>query len=126
MQALAQAIAWAAAHGGTDGLVHHSDHGVQYVSLVYSTRVEEYGVLPSSGTVGDSYDNAPAERTNNTYKRELVWINRPYRTVGELECATMRFVSWYNSKRLHTSLGYRTPEQAENEYYRTQAAQAVS
>ena len=62
---------------------------------------------PSTGTVGDSYDNALAERMNNTYKRELIWINGPYRTVGELEYATMRFVSWYNSKRLHASLGYR-------------------
>lgn len=86
----------------------------------------EYGMLPSTGTVGDSYDNALAERTNNTYKRELIWINRPYRTVGELEYATMRFVSWYNSKRLHASLGYRTPEQAEDEYYQKQAAQTVS
>ena len=83
-------------------------------------------MLPSTGTVGDSYENALAERTNNTYKRELIWINRPYRTVGELEYATMRFVSWYNSKRLHASLGYRTPEQAENEYYQKQAAQTVS
>ncbi|TCE11343.1 transposase subunit B [Bifidobacterium longum subsp. longum] len=46
---------------------------------------------PSTGTVGDSYDNALAERMNNTYKRELIWINGPYRTVGELEYATMRF-----------------------------------
>lgn len=126
LQAPEQAIAWARAHGGTEGCVHHSGHGSQYISLVYSTRVEEYGMLPSTGTVGDSYDNALAERTNNTYKRELIWINRPYRTVGELEYATMRFVSWYNSKRLHASLGYRTPEQAENEYYQKQAAQTVS
>ena len=126
LQAPELAIAWARAHGGTEGCVHHSGHGSQYISLVYSTRVEEYGMLPSTGTVGDSYDNALAERTNNTYKRELIWINRPYRTVGELEYATMRFVSWYNSKRLHASLGYRTPEQAENEYYQKQAAQTVS
>lgn len=126
LQAPEQAIAWARAHGGTEGCAHHSDHGSQYISLVYSTRVEEYGMLPSTGTVGDSYDNALAERTNNTYKRELIWINRPYRTVGELEYATMRFVSWCNSKRLHASLDYRTPEQAENEYYQKQAAQTVS
>ena len=106
--------------------MHHSGHGSQYISLVYSARVEEYGMLPSTGTVGDSYDNALAERANNTYKRELIWINGPYRTVGELEYATMRFVSWYNSKRLHASLGYRTPEQAEDEYYQKQAAQTVS
>lgn len=99
---------------------------MRYTGTVYAARVMEYGMLPSTGTVGDSYDNALAERTNNTYKRELIWINRPYRTVGELEYATMRFVSWYNSKRLHASLGYRTPEQAEDEYYQKQAAQTVS
>lgn len=61
LQALEQAIAWAASHGGTDGLVRHGDHGVQYTSTVYTTRVMEYGMLPSTGTVGDSYDNAMAE-----------------------------------------------------------------
>ncbi len=54
-QALGQAIAWAASHGGTDGLVHHSDHGVQCISTVYATRVMEYGMLPSTGTVGDCF-----------------------------------------------------------------------
>ena len=62
--------------------------------------------FPSTGTVGDSYDNALAERTNNSYKRELVWGNKLYRTADELECVTMRWVSWYNSKRLHASLGH--------------------
>lgn len=126
LQALEQAVMWARCHGGADGCVHHSDHGSQYVSLVYSTHVADAGMLPSTGTVGDSYDNALAERTNNTYKRELIWINRPYRSVTELEYATMRWVSWYNTKRLHASLGYRTPEQVENEYYQKQMAQAVS
>ena len=65
LQAPEQAIAWARAHGGTEGCVHHSDHGSQYISLVYSARVEEYGMPPSTGTVGDSYDNALAERMNN-------------------------------------------------------------
>ncbi|WP_190973662.1 integrase core domain-containing protein [Bifidobacterium callitrichos] len=57
-------------------------------------------MLPSTGTVGDSYDNTLSERTNNTYKRELTWINRPYRTVDELEYTTMRWVASYNSKLL--------------------------
>lgn len=126
LQALEQAVMWARCHGGADGCVHHSDHGSQYISLVYSTHVADAGMLPSTGTVGDSYDNALAERTNNTYKRELVWVNKPCRTTDELEYATMRWVSWYNSKRLHASLGYRTPQDVENEYYRQQAAQAVS
>ncbi|RSX58438.1 transposase [Bifidobacterium samirii] len=126
LQALDQAVMWARRHGGAGGCVHHSDHGSQYISLVYSAHVADAGMLPSTGTVGDSYDNALAERTNNSYKRELVWVNKPYRTVDELEYATMRWVSWYNSKRLHASLGYRTPQDVENEYYRQQTTQAVS
>ena len=125
LQALEQAISWAASHGGTDGLVHHSDHGAQYISLVYTTRVGEFGMLPSAGTVGDSYDNAMAESVNGAYKTELVWRRKPFQDLRDLELATFRWVSWWNSKRLHQSLGYRTPERTETEYYANQAAQAA-
>ncbi|MBW3087453.1 integrase core domain-containing protein [Bifidobacterium sp. 82T24] len=91
--------------GGADGCVHHSDHSSQYISLANSTHVADAGMLPSTGTVGDSYDSALAARTNNTYKRELIWANKPYRSMAELEYATMRWVSWYNTKHLHASLG---------------------
>ena len=121
-----QAILWAAAHGGTDGLAHHSDHGVQHISAVYATRVEEFGMLPSTGTVSDSYDNAMAESVNGAYKNELVWRRKPFADLKELGLATFRWVSWWNSKRFHQSLGYRTPEQTEIEYYADQAAQAAS
>ncbi|NMM94683.1 Transposase subunit B [Bifidobacterium sp. DSM 109957] len=126
LQALEQAISWAASHGGTDGLVHHSDHGVQYISLVYTTRVMEYGMLPSTGTVGDSYDNAMAESADGAYKTELVRRRKPFRDLADLELATFRWVAWWNSKRLHQSLGYRTPEAVETEYYQHQATQAAS
>lgn len=124
-QALEQAIPWAASHGGTDGLAHHSDHGAQYISLVCTTRVGEFGMLPSTGTVGDSYDNAMAESADGAYKTELVWRRKPFRDLRDLELATFRWVSWWNSKRLHQSLGYRTPERTETEYYANQAAQAA-
>lgn len=94
LQALEQAISWAASHGGTDGLVHHSDHGAQYISLVYTTRVGEFGMLPSTGTVGDSYDNAMAESVNGAYKTELVWRRKPFQDLRDLELATFRWVSW--------------------------------
>ena len=110
---------------GTDGLVHHSDHGAQYISLVCTTRVGEFGMLPSTGTVGDSYDNAMAESADGAYKTELVWRRKPFQDLRDLELATFRWVSWRNSKRLHQSLGYRTPEQTETEYYANQAAQAA-
>lgn len=126
LQALEQAIAWAASHGGTDGLVRHGDHGVQYTSTVYTTRVMEYGMLPSTGTVGDSYDNAMAESADAACKTGLVWRRRPFHDLKGLELATFRWVSWWNSKRLHQSMGYRTPEAVETEYYTNQAAQAAS
>ena len=126
LRALEQATSWAVSHGGADGLVHHSGHGVRYIGMVYATRVNEYGMPPSTGTVGDSYDNAMAESVNGACKTELVWRRGPFADLAELEPATFRWVSWWNSKRLHRSLGYRTPEQVETEYYANQAAQAAS
>ncbi len=78
LQALEQAISWAASHGGTDGLVHHSDHDAQYIGLVYATRVGEFGMLPSTGTVGASYGNAMAESADGAYRTELVWRRKPF------------------------------------------------
>ncbi len=126
LQALEQAISWAASRGGTDGLIHHSDHGTQCTGTVYTTRVMEYGMLPSTGTVGDSYDNAMAESADGAYRTELVWRRKPFADLKDLELATFRWVSWWNSKRLHRSLGCRTPEAVETEYHANQAAQAAS
>ena len=125
LQALEQAMSWAASHGGTDGLVHHSDHGARYIGLVCTTGVGEFGMLPSAGTVGDSYGNAMAGSADGACKTELVWRRKPFQDLRDLELATFRWVSWWNSKRLHQSLGYRTPERTETEYYANQAAQAA-
>ena len=92
---------------------------------MYTTQVREHGMLPSTGTVGDSYDNAMAESVNGAYKTELVWRRKPFADLAEPELATFRWVSWWNSKRLHQSLGCRTPEQHETEYHDNQAEQAV-
>ena len=125
LQALGQAISWAASRGGADGLIRHGDHGTQCTGTVYATRVMEYGMLPSTGTVGDSYDNAMAESADGAYRTELVWRRKPFADLKDLELATFRWVSWRNSKRLHQSLGYRTPEALETEYHQHQAAQAA-
>ena len=103
LQALEQAMSWAASHGGTDGLVHHSDHGAQYISLVYTTRVGEFGMLPSTGTVGDSYDNAMAESADGAYKTELVWRRKPFQDLRDLELATFRWVSVVGARSVCTS-----------------------
>ena len=94
LQALGQAISWAASRGGTDGLIRHGDHGTQYISTVYATGVMEYGMLPSTGTVGDSYDNAMAESADGAYRTELVWRRKPFADLKDLELATFRWVSW--------------------------------
>ena len=94
LQALGQAISWAASRGGADGLIRHGDHGTQCTGTVYATGVMEYGMLPSTGTVGDSCDNAMAESADGAYKTELVWRRRPFADLKDLELATFRWVSW--------------------------------
>ena len=112
--------------GGTDGLARHGDHGVRYTGTVYAARVMEYGMLPSTGTVGDSRDNAMAESADGAYRTGLVWRRKPFHDPKDLGPATFRRVSWRNSKRLHRPLGYGTPEAVETEYYTNQASQAAS
>ena len=73
----------------------------QYVSLKYSTALAESGIRPSVGTVGDCYDNALAEAVNGLYKAELIYPQGPWTSVGEVELATLRWVHWWNTKRLH-------------------------
>ena len=100
------------------GLTHHSDAGSQYTSLMYTDRLAEAGALASIGTVGDSYDNAMAESTIGLYKTELVWPDGPWRNVEHLELATADHVWWFNNCRIHSSIGYDTPVEHEEKYYR--------
>ncbi len=98
------------------GVIHHSDKGSQYVSIRYTDRLGDLGITPSVGTVGDSYDNALAETINGLYKTELIKARRPWRTVEEVEIATLDWVWWYNNTRLHSELGYRTPIEFEADH----------
>jgi len=100
-----------------DTLIHHSDRGVQYVSLAYSTRLADLGIAASVGSTGDSYDNALAESVNAAYKTELIRARKPWRTVEEVELATLEWVHWFNTARLHENLGHRTPAEVEHDYY---------
>ncbi|EPU2705157.1 IS3 family transposase, partial [Escherichia coli] len=108
LDALEQAL-WARRPSGT---IHHSDKGSQYVSLAYTERLKEAGLLASTGSTGDSYDNAMAESINGLYKAEVIhrksWKNR-----AEVELATLTWVDWYNNRRLLGRLGHTPPAEAE-------------
>lgn len=99
------------------GLVHHSDRGVQYVSIKYTERLAEAGLVPSVGSVGDSYDNALAETINGLYKAEVIYRRGPWRTLEAVEYATLEWVDWFNNRRLLSSIGDIPPAEAEAEYY---------
>ena len=103
--------------GDLTGLTHHSDHGSNYMSLVHTDRIVELGATPSAGTVGDSYDNALAEAVNGLCKTELIRQRGPWHTIEQVELATLEWVWWWNTQRLHSELGYRTPGEVEATYY---------
>ena len=103
-------------------LIHHSDRGVQYVSIRYSERLAQAGIEPSVGSVGDSYDNALAETINGLYKAELIHRRGPWKTRQAVELATLEWVSWFNHHRLLGPIGYIPPAEAEQNYWRTQEA----
>ena len=105
------------AGGGLTGPTHHSDHGSNYMSLVYTDRIIELGATPSTGTVGDSYDNALAEAVNALYKTELIRQRGPWRAVEQVELATLEWVWWWNNQRLHGKLDMRTSAEVEAAYY---------
>ena len=100
-----------------DGLVHHSDRGVQYVSIKYTERLAEAGIEPSVGSVGDSYDNALAETINRLYKAEVIHRRSPWRSFEAVEFATLEWVAWFNSRRRLEPIGNIPPAEAEAAYY---------
>jgi putative transposase len=103
-----------------EGLVCHSDAGSQFTSIRYGERLAELGALPSIGSVGDSYDNALAETVNGLFKTEVIRRQGPWRHVDEVELATLNWVHWFNTSRLHSSLGDIPPAEFEQNHYRQQ------
>jgi transposase InsO family protein len=98
-------------------LVHHSDRGVQYVSIKYTERLTEAGLVPSVGSVGDSFDNALAETINGLYKAEVIHRRGPWRSLEAVEYATLEWVDWFNNRRLLEPIGHVPPAEAEAAYY---------
>ena len=99
------------------GLIHHSDRGVQYVSIKYTERLAEAGIEPSVGSVGDSYDNALAETLIGLFKTEVIHLQGPWRSLASVEVATMNWVDWYNNRRLLGSIGDMPPAEAEAKHH---------
>jgi putative transposase len=99
------------------GLVHHSDRGVQYLSIKYTERLAAAGIEPSVGSVGDSYDNALAETINGLYKAEVIHQRGPWRSCEAVEFATLEWVDWFNNRRLLGPIGNIPPAEAEDAHY---------
>ena len=103
----------------SSGLIHLSDRGVQYVSIRYTERLAGAGIEPSVGSVGDSYDNALAETINGLYKAEVIH-RRSWRSLQDVELATLDWFNWFNHQRLLSSIGDIPPAEAEANYHRQQ------
>ena len=116
LDALEQAIY---ARGGSlpAGLVHHSDHGSQYLSMRYTDRLADAGAAPSAGSRGDAYDNALAESVIGLFKTEVIQRLGPWRHLDAVEIATLTWVDWFNTRRLLEPIGYVPPAEYEAQYY---------
>lgn len=115
---------------GPEQLIAHSDAGCQSpprfaggapTSITFTDKLALDGIAPSIGTLSDAYDNALMETINGVYKAECirttVFHDGPYKTISDVELATSRWVDWYNTRRLHGSLGIVSPTEYEADYY---------
>ncbi len=108
-----------------DRLVHHSDQGMQYLSIRYTERLAEAGIEPSVGSRGDAYDNAMAESVIGLYKTELIARKGPWKNLDEVEFKTLEWVDWFNHRRLLEPIGYLPPVEYEAMYHQQQMAPAM-
>jgi transposase InsO family protein len=106
----------------TNGLTCHSDAGSQFTSYRYTERLADAGIATSIGSVGDSYDNAMAEALNGTYKAELIHRSRPWKTRQQAEFATIEWIDWYNTTRLHGEIGHIPPLEREAEWHQANSS----
>ena len=102
---------------GADGLVHHSDRGSQYLSIRYTERLAEAGAVASVGSKGDSYDNALAETIIGLYKTEVIRRRGPWKSIDDVEYATLEWIDWFNNRRLLEPIGDIPPAEYEMLYW---------
>jgi putative transposase len=118
LDALVMAVAARARSGRSpSGAIHHSDAGAEYCSIRYGRELAAAGLLPSVGSVGDSYDNALAETMIGLYKTEVIDHLGPWRDVRQVETATAEWVGWFNHTRLFGPIGYLPPAEYEAAYH---------
>lgn len=98
-------------------LVHHSDRGSQYMSIRYTERLAEAGIEPSVGSVGDSYDNALAETIIGLFKAEVTHRSGPWKSADAVDWETLKWVDWFNKRRLLQPIGNIPPAEAEEKFY---------
>jgi transposase InsO family protein len=122
LDALEQALH---ARSTSEGLIHHSDRGTQYLSIRYSERLAECGIHASVGTTGDSYDNALAESIIGLFKAEVIHPRGPWRSVEAVEYTVLQWVDWFNNWRLLEPIGDVPPIEFEQAYYRQREAHAA-
>jgi putative transposase len=108
-----------------EDLIHHSDRGVQYLSIRYTERLAEAGIEPSVGSVGDSYDNALAESIIGLYKTEVIRKIGPWRNMEHVEFETLKWVDWFNNRRLLEPIGDIPPAEFEALHYQKLEAPAM-
>ena len=125
LDALEQAI-YDRRDAGVADLVHHSDRGTQYLSMRYTDRLTEADIEPSVGSRGDSYDNALAESIIGLFKTEVIQRKGPWRHVEAVEFATLRWVDWFNTRRLLEPIGYVPPDEYESQYYAQAEVESTS
>ncbi len=123
LDALEQAL-WS--RRDSEGVIHHSDRGSQYLSLRYTDRLADAGARPSAGSVGDSYDNALAETVIGLFKTEVNRRRGPWRGVDPVEYATLEWVDWFNHRRLLESIGNVPPAELESAYHRQTLGSALA
>lgn len=107
-------------------VTHHSDRRSQYVSIRYTQRLAEAGLVASVGSVGDSYDSALAETINGLYKTELIYQQGLWKNREAVELATLKWIDWFNNRRILSSIGNIPPAEAEARFYIQQKLHALA
>ena len=113
-------------HRDLSQVIHHSDRGVQYLSIRYTERLGNADIVASVGSRGDSYDNALAESFNGQFKTELIHRKGPWRNIEHVEWATLTYIDWFNRRRIHESLGHVTPTEFEDAYYAVNESESLA